>query len=208
MYTLDDYLITTPSVPPAIRSYASAYGNTGNKPTLTLPGDVTDGDMIVVFIGSNYGVSSPPSGYITLVLQAGSYHSTYMGYKIASSDAEAALQATCSGSQPWAFWAVVVKNAGEPRGYNGARATSGTSLTTGAADSKKGDLLLSFCSVRASGATLTSSIGNKVSERTADDSLSSAFFSAISDAAIVSDIITSDKSTQGFGVDIVSITGR
>lgn len=207
MYTLDDYLITTPSVPPEIRSYTSAYGSS-RYPSLTLPSDVTDGDMIIVFIGSNYGVSSPPSGYMTLVLHAGSFHSTYMGYKIASSDAEAALQATCGGSEPWAFWAVVVKNAGGIRGSNGARATSGTSLTTGTADSKKGDLLLSFCSVRASGATLTSSIGNKVSERIADASLTSAFFSAISDSVIVSDTITSDKSTQGFGVDIVSITGR
>lgn len=192
--SLNDYLL--PRAGAAVKDYVSAYGSS-YYPNVTLPTEIAAGDTIIVFIGSNYGVSVAPSGFTTLDNKSGSYHSSYSCYKVATgTEGGTTIQATCSGSQQWNIWAVVVSR-GIIFGHAGNRASNGTTLVLGSAGAVTGKLVLVFASARVDGKELTSDTGTKISSRTADAVLSSAFFAGYATAASVSVTIGSPSSTQG-----------
>ena len=142
--------------PPVVVAAAATRGSS-LAPAVTLPEGITSGDVLLLMIGSNYAVTSPPAGWILLSRTSATFHNVAVLAKLADgSESGTAPAATIDGSsEPWNAHAVVVR--GATRVSSPARVVQATGGTTREADLLigVGDLGLAFGSARVAASTLT-----------------------------------------------------
>lgn len=135
----------------AVVTTATSSGSTGNA-AVTLPSTgFAVGDALFIFAGSNYAVSTYPTGWTLLQLTSGSFHNAAVLMKIAAaSDLGSTVTVAFTGSELWDAHFVAVRGAHRVNDSGVAQGTSGaTAVTAYAAGGMLGDFVLGFSSVRA-----------------------------------------------------------
>jgi len=193
-----------------IRSFSTNYGNSSTA-SLTLPGDIEHGDLVLLFIGSNYGVSNVPGGFLELYKPDLGWHNVCFSRKIAEeSDSNLLISAPLRGSEPWNMAAVIIKGGGF-HAYSGNRAESGTSIYAWSLPVSPEDLIIVFGSARIGSTTLggTPNYNTTINLRNSDISLSQGLWYGVAEIEGTTSIyISSPSATQGMGIITVSISPR
>lgn len=193
-----------------IRSFSTNYGSSSTA-SLTLPTDIEHGDLILIFIGSNYGVSNVPSGFLELYKPDLGWHNVCLSRKIAEeSDSNLLISAPLRGSEPWNMAAVIIKGGGF-HAYSGNRAESGTSIYAWSLSVSPEDLIIVFGSARIGSTILggTPNYNTTINLRNSDTSLSQGLWYGVAEIEGTTSIyISSPDATQGIGIITVSISPR
>ncbi len=190
-----------------VRASSSNYGSS-NTASVTVSSNAKAGDLLLIFVGSNYAVSGIPSGWEG-TYTSGTWHNAAVYMKVcASGDIGTAINISLTGSEPWNIACVALKGAKGITGISANRATSGTSLSTGLAiNAANGDFALYYGSARVGSKTLTFSSGSALLTRSADASLSSTLWTETMSSILATNVLSSPAATNGISAAIVTIRG-
>jgi hypothetical protein len=205
--------------PASVRATASAYGASGH-PSVTVPASAVAGDLLLCFVGSNYGFSTaqglpkmPATGWQPLGHTDAPYYNTAVFAKKCTS---ADIGATLSGVQlqstleGWHAWVVAVQGATQFGSgavtQTHATGSAVTSVGTGVVTTTPNHQLLIFGAARVTaGGTMSSSLGTLVAYRASDTTQASGIWLASNPGALPSASITCSATTTGIASAVVSL---
>lgn len=130
---------------PTVLTSAVNSGNS-NQAAITLPSSgFAAGDLLVIFGGTDYGVTAAPPGWALCAALSGAWQNGSLMVKTAGSgDLGAALSIPLSGAEPWSVTFVAVRGAVRIAGYGVSGLSHTAASTASAGQAASGDLVLAF----------------------------------------------------------------
>lgn len=196
-------------VTPTVRAFSTNYVSANNI-AVTVPATAVADDVLVVFLGSNYGSTNVPAGWSLLAMTSASFHNGALFTKrCLASDIGSTVTFNLGGPEPVNAACLAIQGAvAAPISHHVTQNTTGTSIASATAAGQNKDLALIFGSQRAGSQTINSTLGTAVTRRTADASLSSAVFShPLTTGGSITPTLSTSTSGQGWGEAIIILRG-
>lgn len=196
---------------PSVRASSSNSGTTGTSATVTVPATAVAGDLLLVFVGSNYGLTAAPAGWTTLGSTNLSYHNAaVIAKQCAAGDISATVSVTLGGTEPWDAYCIAVKDVDHITGGAAAQtAGTGTTLNSpGVVGSSAREVMFLFGSSRAASGSVTfASPATQVVARPSTETLSSAVYTLTGPGPAATYTATASGSAQGMSTAAVCVGG-
>jgi hypothetical protein len=169
---------------PTIRATNSAYAATGPTASVTIPATAVVGDLLVVFVGADWGVNGKTgyTGWWNIGFADGSNTNISAFAKICQAgDIGATFSVTLAGGTAWTMWATAIQNGKYVRPSTASQFRQGSSgssqtFTAPLQPLSANDLVLLWGGCRTGSKTVTWTVGTAVASRTTDGLWSSALW--------------------------------
>jgi hypothetical protein len=169
---------------PTVRATNSAYSGTGPTASVTIPATAVVGDLLVVFVGADWGVNNKTgyTGWWNIGFADGANTNISAFAKICQAgDAGSTFSVTLAGGTAWTMWASAIQGGKYVRPSTASQFRQGSSgssqtFTAPLQPLSANDLVLLWGGCRTGSKTVTWTVGTAVASRTADSLWSSALW--------------------------------
>jgi hypothetical protein len=193
---------------PSVRASSTNSGSSGTSASVTVPATAVVGDVLLMFVGSNYAANSGPSGWTALSVTSGGWHNAAVYSKIcASGDIGATVSATLAGSEFWDAHCLVVKDTDGIVNVAATQtiASQDTLATLGVQGWTQRDTIFMFGSARKANSSVTfPSPAVNVTSRPATESLGSAVYRSAPPGVPVTPTTTATYTATSVGTGTAS----